>query len=245
MTQSTLLNIGNTTTQIARWNGQSMGPIEAFQTPELFDDGRFDAIVAGIKGTFVVVACVVPEIERKFIKVIPECQLLLITAGTGSNVDFSQIDQNTLGADRVANAVAAVSGLSLPAIILDCGTAITTDVIDRDRRFLGGSITPGRRLCRAALRDYTGQLPMIDLKSERPPAVGATTESAIRAGIDLGLIGAVEKIISETREQLGAERATVIAIGGDREFFANHLDDVALGPPDFTLRGLSRFADRN
>jgi type III pantothenate kinase len=175
----------------------------------------------------------------------PNAAFHFVSAESVPEIDFSLVDTSTLGADRVANAAVIAAELLAPAIVLDCGTAITTEVVDAEYRFRGGAIMPGRRLLRRALKANTGQLPEIPFGDDSPPAVGVNTAEAIRAGIDLGVLGAVQRVIDASRAELGGgEGCDVYVVGGDAGFFLEHLVAVTRGAEDFTMRGLALIAGR-
>ncbi|MDX9978931.1 MAG: type III pantothenate kinase [Lentisphaeria bacterium] len=227
-----LLNIGNTNCQIA-WleaNGELGGmhtvPTSALPAPPLL------AELAAVPG---LAACVVPRARAVLSERFPNLRFLALD--DVPFVDFSLVDPSTLGADRLAN-LAAAAELGGPRIVLDCGTAITTEVLDEKGRFRGGAILPGRRLLRQALHDHTAQLPLVPLGDLAPPAIGPNTAAAILAGTDAAVLGAVAHLLEASRREIGCDVCPMLAVGGDAAYFARHLPDVAAGPADFTLRGL-------
>jgi type III pantothenate kinase len=233
-----LLNIGNTNTQIARLtaNGE-LSSIQTVPTAMLPEGGLLNAL----GGSGGLAATVVPAMRKRLGNLYPRLRFLrFIDVPT---VDFSQVDPSTLGADRIAN-LAAAAEMGGPILILDCGTAITTEALDAGNVFRGGAILPGRSLLRQALHDHTAQLPLVPLGDQAPAALGTNTREAILAGTDAAVLGAVAHIVQVSREELGAPSCPVLAVGGDAPYFARHLPDVRLGPPDFTLRGLRTVALR-
>lgn len=154
-------------------------------------------------------------------------------------LDFSRVDASTLGQDRVANAVYLAAKAVLPAVSLDFGTCITAEVVDAQRRFLGGAIFPGRILVRRALELHTSKLPFVALADDPPPCPGANTADAIRTGTDAALIDAVAGFLARVGKTFGC-RPAVIACGGDRAFFlrAPELSGMTDGGDDLTLRGV-------
>ena len=186
--------------------------------------------------SFIGAACVV---ERLF-PVLKDINAHLVTPETASKfVDFSLVDASTLGQDRIANAVYLTERATLPAVSLDFGTCITAEVVDDQKRFLGGAIFPGRTLTRRALNLYTSKLPFVELADELPPCPGANTADAIRMGTDAAAIDAVAGFLSRIEKVFG-KRPSVFACGGDRAFFlrAPELAGMTDGEDDFTLRGV-------
>ena len=243
----TLVNIGNTHTQIASVkSGVLTGRRQRLDTRSLCETPLPVDIAAALKGP-TLIASVVPEATRCLQRLVAArpAPTRFLTAAMVREVDLSLVDSASVGADRLANAVAA-SSEELPVIILDCGTCITTEVVDEKRRFRGGVILPGRKLLRQALHDHTGLLPHVALEATPPPSpLGTTTREAILGGVDLGILGSVERILAETRHILGSPSCRTIAVGGDAAFFCDAMPETLQpGGEDFTLRGLARIATR-
>ena len=189
------------------------------------------------------VCSVVPEAVVALRATYGAARISLLTPELASGIDLSCVDATTVGADRLANTVAARNLVQGAVIVLDCGTAITTEAVDAKGVFRGGAILPGRALQRRALHEHTAQLPEVSLEGARPPGIGVNTDAAIRAGIDVGVLGAVERLVSETRVLLGAPECTVLATGGDAGYFLENLSSLTAAPPYLTLRGLALVAD--
>jgi type III pantothenate kinase len=226
-----LLNIGNTTTELATLNGKGqLSGISRMPSAEIANR------IPELSRESVAVASVVPAITDLLQMAIPNLKLL--TAESATSVDFSQVDGRTLGADRVANALAAAALLPLPAVIVDCGTAITFEVIAAGPVFRGGAILPGRAMCASALRGSTAQLPKIGLSAAIPKPCGTDTASAVAAGIGIGSIGAIREIL----RRLGPEAGQAYVTGGDSDYFLLNVSELRRAPAHFTLRGIAEFA---
>ncbi|MBN2450151.1 MAG: type III pantothenate kinase [Lentisphaeria bacterium] len=242
---SAVLNIGNTTTEVS---GLRPSPGEAgivrVSTASLLEGAPPVAVVDALGGACLA-ACVVPAVrDRLRILAAGRGPLVFLQAGLVCEVDFHGVDASTLGADRVANAVALAARSPGPGMVLDCGTCITTEAVDAERRFLGGAILPGRQLARRALREYTGQLPLVPLAEDVPGALGRCTVDAIRAGIDSGVLGAVLRLLEQGRQALGDAFCPVWVVGGDGPFFLRHLPGLRAAPAGFTLEGVRIVARR-
>ena len=227
-----LLDIGNTHTRIARSDGAAVRILRILPTAELCAaDLPADEVAAA--------ASVVPEAAARLAGRAVE----FVTAeNCGGLIDFSGVDAATLGADRVANAVAAAEFYELPALVVDCGSAITCELVDEKRKFLGGAIAPGRLLQRKALRAGTAQLPEIALAEKLPAGPGRTTAEAIRLGVDAGAVGMVRefaRIMGKT-----AKLRSVVLAGGDAGFFASAFPEWSMAPADFTLQGIRLAAEK-
>jgi len=150
------------------------------------------------------------------------------------------------GIDRLcgAAAAAAVKSADRPAIIVDCGTAATVDMVAADGTFLGGAILPGPVLMARALAEGTSKLPEVAAlgTSAPPPMPGRSTHEAIAAGIGFGIQGAIARLVAEAQHSLDG-RAEVILTGGWRGAVRAALPE-ATEIPDLVLHGIALAADR-
>jgi type III pantothenate kinase len=151
-----------------------------------------------------------------------------------------------VGIDRLAAAAAAgfLKPAGRPAVIVDCGTATTVDMIAADGSFLGGAILPGPLLMARALAEGTSRLPAVaTLAAGHPPAMpGRSTEEAIAAGIGLGIRGAVSRLVAEAQASLGGGAVTLLT-GGWAPIVQDALPE-ALPVPDLVLCGIALGATR-
>lgn len=223
------MNIGNTYSRAALWDGSAFKFLPRIETAQLTADSL-------PSGNPIVAATVVPELKQR----LAAAEIRFIDSRhCGTLVDFTQVDSSTLGADRVANAIALAAFFPLPAIALDCGTAITLELVDANRVFRGGAIAPGRKLMRCALAAGTAQLPEIPLSTELPERIGNGTSEAIRFGVDRGMVGLVRELLETAAAPYGGLGAvTLIATGGDAPFFTEALPFLQPAPEDFTHQGI-------
>jgi len=224
-----VLNVGNTNVQYGLF---SNGGFDSIQSCPV-SDFTTDLIPAD---TAVACASVVPDFNALLLPFKP----FFITDQVDLDVDFFGVESSTIGPDRLANAVALAQG-ALPAICVDCGTALTFEMVNADRQFIGGAIAPGRALMRKALNDHTAKLPLVPFR-ESLPTIGKTTIDAITVGVDRGIIGTVKEILSSLSE---GEECRVIAVGGDAPFLCSRIPELIAGGVEFTLRGIVAAWKRN
>jgi type III pantothenate kinase len=160
----------------------------------------------------------------------------------GIGVDLDMPEEE-VGADRLANAVAAQDRYRLPLIVIDFGTATTFDMVDRLGNYSGGVIAPGINLSLRALDMAAAQLPRIGIR--RPPTVvGRSTVPAMQSGVFWGYVGLVEGLVQRIRAERG-ETMEVIATGGLAPVLAEATDIIDHVDPDLTLWGLRLIYRRN
>ena len=152
-----------------------------------------------------------------------------------------------VGIDRLAAAAAAgvVKRPDRPAIVVNCGTAATVDLVGPDGTFLGGAILPGPTLLARALAEGTSRLPAVALLEQGPPPAlpGRSTEEAIAAGIGWGIRGGIARLVAEARSAVGAD-ADLILTGGWSHAVRDDLPGAA-ELPDLVLAGIALAAPRS
>ncbi len=155
---------------------------------------------------------------------------------------------HTLGADRVAAAVGAMAMFpEQDCLILDLGTCITGDIVDRTGTFQGGLISPGLNMRLLAMHQQTARLPLIPVQEIRetgwPPLLGKNTRQAMSSGAVSGMLFELEGIIAGHRKKY--PDLTVVLCGGDASLFESHLKPPIFAVPELVLRGLNRILEYN
>ena len=141
-----------------------------------------------------------------------------------------------LGADRVADAVAAVNLYPVPLITVDMGTATTVGVVDENGTFIGGMIVPGVMVSLNALAGGTAQLPHISLEAPKE-AIGRNTVDCMRNGIIYHNAAGVDGMIERIEQQLG-KKCTVVMTGGLSTVIAPHCRHELIVDEKLLLKGL-------
>ena len=149
-----------------------------------------------------------------------------------------------VGADRLANALAAHARYRGPLIVVDFGTATNFDVIDASGAFVGGAIAPGINLSLEALHQNAARLPRIGIG--RPQAViGTSTVEAMQSGVYWGYVGMIDGLCRRIADELDDGPVKVIATGGLAPLFAEGSSQIQQSDPDLTLDGFRMLAGRN
>ena len=189
----------------------------------------------------VAICCVVPDMLyslraccQKYFHLDP----LILRPGVKTGLKIQYKDPKEVGADRIADAVGALTLFPRRNLIVaDFGTATTVCAITKNREFLGGNIIPGVRLSMEALETRTAQLPSVEIL---PPqsALGRTTIESIQSGLYWSNVGMVRELVSGiTKEEFSTEPPLVVATGGFAQLFNREklFDEVV---PDLILAGL-------
>lgn len=149
----------------------------------------------------------------------------------------------TLGKDRLAAAVGANQLFpDKNILVIDAGTAITFDLISENNEYMGGNISPGLNTRFKALQHFTGKLPLV-CPDKTFPEIGTDTESAIRAGVQLGIVFEVKQYIRHFNNLY--QNLQIIITGGDAKFFDKKLKKTIFVNFNLTLFGLNRILEYN
>jgi type III pantothenate kinase len=148
---------------------------------------------------------------------------------------------DTLGSDRIANALGALSKYSTPIIIIDFGTATTFDVIDENGSFVGGAIMPGLITSGQALLAKAPKLQAIEMGLPKN-AIGRNTMDALRSGVFLGYAGAIDRMVEKMIKELGSYRVNVVSTGGLAGQMVALCESIQTHEPDLLLDGLQEAA---
>lgn len=183
-----------------------------------------------------VIASVVPAVVPVWREVFPDLLELRHDTLMGIGVRYPQPE--TIGQDRLANAVALAHLHGAPGIVIDFGTAVTFDILSADRHYIGGVIAPGLRLMTDYLHERTALLPQVEL-CEPVSAIGKSTVGAIQAGAAIGYRGMVQGILEALKKEMPAGlQVHVVATGGDAAWIMSGIQESIPVDPDLTLHGL-------
>ena len=238
-----LFDIGNTHTHLGLANGTRVLRQANIPTASWFTGTAADlvkkftshAIVEGAALCSVVprVTPVVQRAAKRFWKV--DCLSLTPQTIRGVGIDYPKPE--TIGPDRLANAVAARHHFGAPAVVVDFGTAVTFDVVNRADDYVGGIITPGLSAMTSYLHEKTALLPAIQIR-ETEAVIGKSTSEAMLIGAIHGYRGLVRELIGELKRELNCRRLPVIATGGYAKLIAAKLPEITAVAPMLTLEGL-------
>ncbi len=147
-----------------------------------------------------------------------------------------------LGADRWANLLAVHAHYKGPAVVIDCGTAITIDAIAADGMHLGGLIVPGMDLMVSALTGHAPGIQIEEADNQEISLLGRSTEAAVSGGVLYTAIALVERVFMDLQGELG-NRTNLLLTGGDATRILPLLGSRPEYVPDLVLKGLAVYAE--
>lgn len=178
-------------------------------------------------------AAIVETVRTSALEFWPDAEIIQVNSqAQGFGVSNAYLNPEKLGVDRWLALVAVRNHYQQPACIVDCGTAITVDLIDEKGQHLGGMICPGLTMMKKSLSEGTERLKFDQERHHTGPAT--YTEAAIYSGTLTAVIGLIEHVFSEQ-----PENSLLILTGGDAQLVASQLVDKAIVDADLVLRGLA------
>ena len=195
----------------------------------------------------IIVSSVVPAVMhslenfcRKYCNISP----MVVGPGIKTGLNIKYEDPKMVGADRIVNAVAAISKYNCPVIIIDLGTATTYCAVSKKGEYIGGAISPGMKISSEALFQKASKLPRVELVTPET-VICKDTVSAMQAGIIYGYAGQVEKIVGLMKKELKDEGTLVIATGGLANMISQETNAIDVIDPNLTLEGLRIIYEKN
>lgn len=229
MNQTLIIDAGNTSVKIATFKNDILKNIERIDYQDLKSYLPHDSKIN------VAISSVLSDEKTKIITDYFHSPIL-VTNKTPLPIKLKYQSAETLGVDRICNAVFASKQISKGyAVTIDIGTCVKFDLVNANGEYLGGSISPGIQLRYKSLNDYTGKLPLLSDKTETN-LVGIDTESSIRSGVMNGIKAEIHRLMEEYSAQY--EDLTFFMTGGDARYFDIHSKNDIFAVENLTLLGL-------
>ncbi len=222
------VDIGNTNITLGIFDNDTF--IEEFRLASDKDlsQERYEVLLNSLCKDYKITECVlgsvVEELNLKITRALENTfgvNVLFVTHEIETGIKIKIDKPETLGADRIANAIGAYKQYKAPVIVIDFGTATTFDIVNGSGEFIGGLIAPGLNLQIKSLNKFTSKLPRIEVSISNK-AIATNTEDAILSGVIRGSASMIDGMIEQCENELG-EKATIIATGGYCGLIANYL----------------------
>jgi len=235
-----VIDIGNTFSKIALFNNRDLEKLHITEAISI-------RVLEEVISEFDIDNAIVSSVGRE----IPEIESFLQSFSNYhrfKSSGFYQVINHyktpaTLGPDRYAAVIGASSLFKdQDCMVIDAGTCVTYDFIDRNRNYFGGSITPGLSMRFKAMHSFTGKLPMAEFNEEFNDKYGADTWSALLSGVQNGIVYEAEGFIQSYINNYPG--MIVVISGGDVNFFDTRLKNSIFAPiiksvPNLVLIGLN------
>jgi type III pantothenate kinase len=250
-----VIDVGNTNTVLGLYQGDSLRALWRLATNREQTADEYGVVIhnlfalenlpaSDING--IMIASVVPpmnivlaEMARKYFKM----EALFLEPGTRTGMAILVETPQEVGADRIADSVAAYEKYGGPCIVMDFGTAITFECVSQKGEYLGGVIMPGIGIAAEALFARTAKLPRVEFR-EPDRVIGTNTISNIQSGLFYGIVDAVDGMLGRLIATLG-KQTKVIATGGQAPMIASASKYKPTLDSSLTLDGLRIIYYRN
>jgi type III pantothenate kinase len=238
-----LFDIGNTNTHLGLANEQRVFKQTNIPTAAWFNgtaQARIHNFVGKTRLTGAAACSVVPPatpLVCKAARNLWKIKCLELTPKTLRGVGIDYPKPASIGPDRLANAVAVRHHFGAPSVVVDFGTAVTFDVVNRSGNYAGGIIAPGLAAMTEYLHEKTALLPRIKIRETRS-VIGKSTREAMLVGAVHGYRGLIRELLLELKREMNTHRLPVVATGGYAELIAAKLPEISAVDQMLTLEGL-------
>ncbi len=236
-----IIDVGNTRIKLAVFKNSELIHTESINNKNLIEKA---AVLIKKFGCINAIISSVGSIKKSQIEVIKtEIDLLELNNYTKIPFKSNYATPKTLGVDRIALVSSAI--LNFPkanVLVIDAGTCITYDFVDKTGLYEGGAISPGIEMRYNSLHKFTNGLPLLK-PTYLNELIGNSTESSIHLGIIIGVISEIDSFINQYRKK--NKDLTVVLTGGDTNFLSNRLKNSIFANPNFLLEGLNKILTHN
>ena len=224
-----IIDIGNTLVKYAVFNNDQI--VETLKTSDI-ETGKVNNLIKEFDIKNVIISTVRKEMNWNL-----DVEVIHLSHKTNLPINLNYKTPETLGKDRIANIVAVSEEYpNKNAVVIDAGTCITYDFINKNKEYLGGRISPGLEMRYKSLNEFTELLPKLSVSGESK-FIGDDTDSSILSGVEQGVLSEVDSLISVFRKE--NEDLIVVVTGGDTFFFENALKNSIFADQNLVLKGLN------
>ena len=234
-----IIDIGNTAVKTALFSDKQL------ISSAVLNDCTLQNILVFVGGQAISYAIIssVKRVDTDLEQIIKHFDAHFLNENTLLPITIDYKKPNTLGRDRIA----AVVGASFlfpkqDVLVLDAGTCLTIDFINKQKVYNGGRISPGIRMRYKALNQFTSNLPLCEF-SESSMVLGNDTNSSIISGVQQGILAEVRAIINIYK--LENKDTMIVVTGGDCFFFEKELKSSIFANPFLVMEGLNEILDYN
>ncbi|WP_028887819.1 type III pantothenate kinase [Tenacibaculum ovolyticum] len=229
-----IIDVGNTRVKVAVFELNTIKDVFTFKRLEIIPE------LKKIMNNFSVSASIISSVVTFSDKTQQELVHLLnpVFLNSETKVPFNNLYESpkTLGVDRIALISAAITKYpNKNVLVIDAGTCMTFDFVNKEKEYLGGAISPGIVMRYKALNSFTSKLPLLETK-EITNFIGVNTNTSIHSGVINGVCNEITGVISQYKSKY--KYLTIVLTGGDTYFLAKQLKSGIFAHPNFVLEGL-------
>jgi type III pantothenate kinase len=228
------IDIGNTRTKVGVYDVRKLVKYEYYRSFTLLRLKRLCAKF-DIKGIALCASGIIDSDVSTFLKATKD--VIFLTHDSKLPITIKYQTPLTLGKDRIAAAIGAKmhTKTGQGVVVINMGTCITMDFIDKNGFYLGGNISPGMNMRIKAMHKFTAKLPMVE-KNLNKELLGYNTETAIQNGAVAGANREIDSFIDQVKEKY--QPINIIVAGGDAEYFVKYTKKAIFARPYIVLEGL-------
>ncbi len=235
-----IIDIGNSFVKAAFFDDKELLSVEVYEN---FTEESIKNLLDSCK----INAVILSSVKKNNVNIIPvlsdDCFFVNLDYKTPIPIKNYYKTPETLGMDRLAAVVGASAFIpGKNVLVIDAGTCITYDLITYDKKYIGGSISPGLNMRFKALHNFTGKLPLLEI-TEIDYFCGTTTKESILAGVINGALAEVDESINRYKELYSGLK--VVFCGGDLFFFDKKLKNRIFAFEKIVLYGLNEILKYN
>lgn len=235
--RSLVVDVGNSVTKVACFSGKelvgSVTPLGAG------DWSAIDGMVTNLGVNNIIYSTVANEPPQTWTDKWKAARLGVYSVDRARALPFPSTYRtvDTLGQDRIAAIAGTLGRVITSRLIVDAGSCVTTDLVDRNNHHLGGNISPGVKMRLSSMHEHTARLPLVE-RGTLIDKVGRSTEEALRHGGQLGVVYEVEGLYHRLLSKYADLQ--VILTGGDAELLLPSFSVAVLPYPNLVLYGLNQ-----
>lgn len=231
-----VIDVGNTRVKAAVFERSKLLVMEYFKREEIIKE------LKKIFKTYQIREAIIANVALVSSEVLEEINKMVTLTRVNSLMKLpftnNYATPHTLGLDRLALVFGAVLKYkNQNMLIIDAGTCITYDFVDKENKYFGGAISPGLEMRYKSLNHFTSKLPLLEVTIPNQ-FVGNSTEESIHSGVVNGLLQEIEGVISQYKNKYSD--LTVVLTGGDTNFLSKQLKSSIFANQNFLLEGLNR-----
>ena len=235
------LDIGNTRAKVGLFDGPQLQQYWSIPRAEIME---FLQTLTNHSIKNVILSTVAQDVGKEISQIWGDpINFIELNEKTALPIQNTYRTPKTLGKDRIAAVVGAtLVGPPTNKLIIDAGTCITFELLEANKVYLGGNISPGVKMRLQSMHHFTARLPALSVGAT-DSTIGYGTQSAMRNGAQWGTIWEIEGTIDHFAKQF--EPLTVILTGGDANFLAEKMKRKIFVHQHLVLLGLNKILDYN